>query len=89
MSVKSASLGLSVKSMMPTAITWTIWSRKPPVICCKRRVQNLAVVGDAAHERADLVAIVVAHAQRVELADELRPQLERELDADLVRQQLP
>ena len=52
-------------------------------------VQDLAVVGDAAHERADLVAIVVADAQGMKLADELRAKLEGELDADLVRQQLP
>ena len=53
----------------------------------QERVQDLAVVGDAAHERADLVAIVVAHAQRMELLDELRPELEGEGDADLVRLQ--
>ena len=57
------------------------------MICCNKRVQDLAVVGDAADERADLVAIVVTHAQRVQLADELRAKLESELDADLVRQQ--
>ena len=72
--------------MMPTAITWTSWSRNPPVICCKQGVQDLAIVGDAADERADLVAIVIADAQGMELANELRSQLEREPDADLVRQ---
>ena len=56
------------------------------MICCSRRVQHLAVVGDAAHQRADLMAIVVPDPQRVQLANELEAQLGGERDADLVRQ---
>ena len=49
-------------------------------------MQDFAIIGDSAHERADGVSIVVAHAERVKLPDQLGAELERELDAHLVRQ---
>ena len=48
----------------------------------QQALDDFAVVGHAAGDRADLVAVVVAEAERVQLLDQLGPQVERERDAD-------